>query len=83
MSDQFKSGTWTARYEEPWERVSHFKVNKWMLELGAKWTVSEERAKQGATGIGDQWELNGMIISQKDAAKWYLATHPHKWWRFW
>jgi len=65
-----------------WESVDNFKVNKWMLKLGAKWTVSEHAIKHGGIGFGDQWELNDMIVSQQDACKWYYAIHIHKlWWR--
>lgn len=70
----------TMRYAELWESVDDFKVNKWMLKLGAKWTVSEAKTKSAATGIGDQWELQGMKITQTEACKLYYAVHVKKWW---
>ena len=71
----------TYSFVERWETVDHFKVNRWMLKLGAKWTLSEKKAATGQTGFGDQWELDGMVVTQKQAAKWYLATHKRSWWR--
>lgn len=68
---------------QPWDDVNHFKVNKWMLKLGAVWTASEEEKAIGAGGIGSQWEVFGMILSQTDAAKWYVLTHKSRWSRLW
>ena len=81
MSDNILTQRWTARYLEPWEMVDHFKVNKWMRSLGATWKPKiENRKKSGFTK--DYWILDGMRISQKNAAKWYLAAHKKKWWKF-
>lgn len=71
-----------AHNPQPWELVDHIKVNKWMLKLGAKWAVSERLKKLGQTGFGDQWELDGMVVTQEQAAKWYLAVKNQKrWWQ--
>ena len=66
------------KYAMPWEMVDNFKVNKWMLKIGAKWVMPDPNRN-----FVGEWHLYDMVINQEQACKWYLATHSKPWWRFW
>lgn len=72
------SSTYTVRYCESWEMVDHLKVNEWMRSLGATW-----QHHYGLNKDHGRWLMDDMYISQDTAAKWYVAVHKRKWWRFW